>query len=176
MSAYPKEWERRETLADGTRVFIRALKPGDAALYPEFFTQVTEEDSRLRFFSPIRELSAATIQKFVDIDYERVMAFIALDEETGKMLGVSRLHCDRFHKHGEYAVLVRSDLKGRGLGWLLMQCVIEWARGTGLERIHGQVLAYNTTMLRMCGELGFDIADDPDERDIKVVTLQLNKA
>ena len=73
-------------------------------------------------------------------------------------------------------MLVRSDLKGRGLGWLLMQRVIEWARGTGLERIHGQVLAYNTTMLRMCGELGFDIADDPDERDIKVVSLHLNKA
>ena len=176
MSAYPKEWERRETLADGMRVFIRPLKPEDAALYPEFFTQVTEEDSRLRFFSPIRELSAATIQRFVDIDYERVMAFAALDEETSKLLGVSRLHCDRFHKHGEYAVLARSDLKGRGLGWLLMQCIIEWARGTGLERIHGQVLAYNTTMLRMCGELGFDVADDQDERDIKVVTLQLKKA
>lgn len=176
MSTYPREWERREALDDGTRVFIRPLMRDDAALYPEFFTQITEEDSRLRFFSPIRELSAETIQKFVDIDYERVMAFIALDEETGEMLGVSRLHCDRFHKHGEYAVLVRSDLKGRGLGWLLMQRVIEWARGTGLERIHGQVLAYNTTMLGMCGELGFDITDDPDERDIKVVTLHLNKA
>ena len=176
MSAYPKEWERRETLTDGTRVFIRPLKPDDAALYPEFFTQVTEEDSRLRFFSPIRELSAETIQKFVNIDYERVIAFAALDLASGKLLGVSRLHCDRFHKHGEYAVLVRSDLKGRGLGWLLMRRVIEWARSTGLERIHGQVLAYNTTMLRMCGELGFDIADDPSERDIKVVTLHLNKA
>jgi acetyltransferase len=176
MSAYPKEWERRETLANGTLVFIRPLKPDDAALYPEFFTRVTEDDSRLRFFSPIRELSAETIRRFVEIDYERVMAFIAIDAETGKMLGVSRLHCDRFHKHGEYAVLVRSDLKGRGLGWLMMQCIIEWARGTGLERIHGQVLAYNTTMLRMCGELGFDVADDPSERDIKVVTLHLNKA
>lgn len=175
MIAYPKEWERHETLADGMRVFVRPLKPADAALYPEFFARVTEEDSRLRFFSPIRELSAATIQRFVDIDYERVMAFAAIGEETGTLLGVSRLHCDRFHKHGEYAVLARSDLKGRGLGWLLMQCIIEWARGTGLERIHGQVLAYNTTMLRMCGELGFDVIDDPDERDIKVVTLHLNK-
>jgi acetyltransferase len=161
MSAYPKEWERHETLANGMRVFIRPLIPDDAALYPEFFTQVTEEDTRLRFFSPIRELSAATIQKFVEIDYERVMAFAALDEATGKLLGVSRLHCDRFHKHGEYAVLVRSDLKGRGLGWLLMQRIIDWARGTGLERIHGQVLAYNTTMLGMCAELRFESPTTP---------------
>ena len=145
MSAYPKEWERRETLADGMRVFIRPLKPDDAALYPEFFTRVTEEDSRLRFFQPIRELSTAMIRKFVTIDYERVMAFAAICEETGTLLGVSRLHCDRFHKHGEYAVLARSDLKGRGLGWLLMQCIIEWARGTGLERIDRKSTRLNSS-------------------------------
>ena len=176
MSAYPKEWERRETLTDGTRVFIRALKPDDAALYPEFFTQVTEEDSRLRFFSPIRELSAETIQKFVYIDYERVIAFAALDLASGKLLGVSRLHCDRFHKHGEYAVLVRSDHKRCGLGRLLMQHLIDWARATGLERVHGQVFGYNEPMLKMCEEFGFVVTDDPSDRDIKVVTLTLKGA
>src|SRR3989304_4602265 len=176
MSAYPKEWKNHETLADGMSVLLRPLKPDAAALYPDFSTYLPPEDARLRFFHPITQLTPAMVRQFVDIDYHRAMAFVAIDQENGELLGVARLHWNRFHKHGEYAVLVRSDLKGRGLGWLLMQCVIEWARRTGLERIHGQVLACNTTMLRMCGELGFDIADDPDERDIKVVTLQLNKA
>jgi acetyltransferase len=39
--------------------------------------------------------------------------------------------------------------------------------------VHGQVLAENTTMLRMCADLGFDISDDPGGRGIKVVTLTL---
>ena len=89
------------------------------------------------------------------------------------MLGVVRLHLDADARSGEYAVILRSDLKGRGLGWLLMQRIIEYARSIGLERVHGQVLAENTTMLRMCGELGFQIRDDLHSKGIKVVTLAL---
>ena len=74
---------------------------------------------------------------------------------------------------GEYAILVRSDLKGRGLGWALMRIIIEYARWLGLKAIEGQVLRENTTMLAMCRELGFTIAPDPAERDVYVVTLPL---
>ena len=83
------------------------------------------------------------------------MAFIAIDEATDEMLGVVRLHLDDDRQGGEYAVIVRSALKGHGLGWLLMQRMIEYARAIGLKRVHGQVLAENTTMLRMCADLGF---------------------
>ena len=80
------------------------------------------------------------------------------------MLGVVRLHLDADRRGGEYAVIVRSAFKGHGLGWMLMQRMIEYARMIGLERVHGQVLAENTTMLRMCAELGFQIDDDPHAR------------
>jgi acetyltransferase len=59
-------------------------------------------------------------------------------------------------------------------GWLLMQRIIEYARAEGLQEIHVEVLAENTTMLTMCEELGFHIADDPTERGIKRVTLRLD--
>ena len=68
------------------------------------------------------------------------------------MLGVVRLHADANYDRGEFAILVRSDLKGRGLGWQLMQLIIEYARAEGLEIIEGQVLSSNTTMLTMCRE------------------------
>jgi acetyltransferase len=86
---------------------------------------------------------------------------------------VVRLHLDADRHSGEYAVIVRSALKGHGLGWLLMQRMIAYARAIGLRRVHGQVLAENTTMLRMCEHLGFDIADDPETKGVKVVTLKL---
>ena len=101
------------------------------------------------------------------------MAFIAIDEATGKMLGVVRLHLDEDRQGGEYAVIVRSELKGHGLGWLLMRRMIDYARAIGLGPVHGQVLAENTTMLRMCAELGFGIEDDPTEKGIKVVRLEV---
>jgi acetyltransferase len=102
------------------------------------------------------------------------MAFVAVEKYSGKMIGVVRLHSDANYDSGEYAILVRSDLKGRGLGWLLMQMIIEYARGEGLKTIEGQVLSENTAMLAMCKELGFDIAPDPQEPDTCVVKLAIN--
>ena len=100
-----------DVLPDGKRVLMRPLCPNDAALYPEFVAHVTPQDSRLRFFSAIRELSEERIAQLTHLDYSRAMAFIALDEATAKMLGVVRLHLDDERKSGEFAVIVRSELK-----------------------------------------------------------------
>lgn len=175
MKRYPKEWERHETLRDGARVFVRPLKPEDRDLYPDFLSEVTPEDLRLRFFAAMRELDPELISKLVNLDYENAMAFVAIEEETGKLLGVVRLHFQN-HERGEYAVIVRSRLKGHGLGWLLMQRIIEYARAKKLKQIHGQVLSENTTMLAMCVELGFHVADDREASGIKIVTLDLEPA
>ena len=113
---------------------------------------------------------------FRAIDYARAMAFLAIDEASGDMLGVGRLHIMAHSDTAEYAVLVRSDMKGRGLGWQLMQMLIDYARHEGITTIRGEVLAENTTMLRMCGELGFDIVENPDDPQIRIVTLPVKPA
>ncbi len=101
------------------------------------------------------------------------MAFAAIDESGGKMLGVVWLYFDAISGSGEYAVLLRSDLKGRGLGWTLMQLIIEYARSEGLIRLSGQVLQENSVMLKMCRELGFKVATDAEDRGVCDVTLTL---
>ena len=116
------------------------MRPEDEHLYPPFFAQVTQQDLRLRFFAPVKEFSHAFIARFTQLDYARAMAFVAIEEATGNMLGVVRLHANSNYDTAEYAVLVRSDLKGKGLGWVLMQLIIEYARSEGLRTIEGQVL------------------------------------
>ena len=86
------------------------------------------EDSRLPFFVPIKEFGHCFIARFTQIDYARAIAFIAIDETSGGTLGVVRIHADYACESGEYAILIRSDLKGYGLGWLLMELMIEYAR------------------------------------------------
>ena len=164
-----------DVLPDGTRVLMRVLRPEDARYYPEFMSHLTLQDTRLRFFVAIKELSDERISELTHLDYDRAMAFIAIDEATDQMLGIVRLHLDADRQGGEYAVIVRSALKGHGLGWLLMQRMIDYAGALGLATVHGQVLTENTTMLRMCRELGFAISDDPHSKEIKVVTLDLAK-
>lgn len=170
---YPAQWERTLQLADGMPVFVRPVRPEDEGIFETFFTKVTADDLRLRFFSPVKEFSHNFIARLTQLDYARSMAFVALHATTGEMLGAVRLHADANHENGEYAILLRSDLKGRGLGWTLMQYMIDFAREDGLRRIEGQVLADNTVMLDMCGKLGFQVANDPEELGVKIVSLPL---
>jgi acetyltransferase len=162
-----------EATRGGERVHMRPLRPEDTALYPDFLRDVSTEDLRMRFFARIAELSAAEIEKLAHLDYRHEMAFIALDEATGRMLGLVRLKDELDERTAEFAILVRSPLKGHGLGWLLMQRVIDYAREKGLRRVYGDVLTENAAMLQMAAELGFREQDRGSE--IRRVVLDLEK-
>jgi acetyltransferase len=170
---YPKEWERNLTARDGRAVFVRPVRPEDEEIFRRFFQQVSDEDLRLRFFAPVRDFSHAFLARLTQMDYARAIAFVAIEAATGEMMGAVRLHADANHESGEYAILVRSDLKGLGLGWDLMRLMIEWARSEGLQSVEGQVLRENVTMLAMCRDLGFAIRNDPHDAEIKIVTLPI---
>jgi RimJ/RimL family protein N-acetyltransferase len=163
-------------LRDGTPVLIRQLVAEDAALYPDFLSEVAAEDLRLRFFASMREVSHELLDKLINYDPAHAMAFIAVDEKTRKMLGVVRLHDDASGDDAEFAILVRSRLKSHGVGWLLMKHMIEFSRHKGLKTVRGRVLSENTAMLAMCAEFGFHIAEDSDEFGVKTVTLPVGTA
>jgi acetyltransferase len=166
---------RHVTTLVGEKVFLRPLQVADAALYPDFLADVTADDLRLRFFAPMRQVSPDLIDKLIHYDPAVAMAFVAIEEATGKLLGVVRLHDDADGNRGEFAILLRSHLKGHGLGWLMMKHLIANAKEKGLRAVHGQVLGENATMLRMCEELGFHVCDDPLERGVKNVVLPLDE-
>jgi RimJ/RimL family protein N-acetyltransferase len=163
--------ELHKTILGGERVLVRRMRPEDMALYRDFLADVSAADLRLRFFADVAELSAAEIDKLSHLDYRHEMAFIALDEDTGRMLGLVRLKDELDERTAEFAVLVRSRLKGHGLGWLLMQRVIDYAKEKGLRRVYGDVLAENSAMLQMSAELGF--YEEDMGPDIRRVVLDL---
>jgi acetyltransferase len=166
-----KSGELHETARGGERILIRRVEPEDGALYPDFLADVSAEDLRLRFFAHVARLSAEERKKLSHLDYQHEMAFIALDEDTGGMLGLVRLKDELDEQTSEFAILVRSPLKGHGVGWLLMHRVIDYAREKGLRRVYGDVLAENAAMLQMCEELGFRTMDWG--ADLKRVVLDL---
>jgi acetyltransferase len=170
---YPSQWQRHLEIRDGWRVVARPIRPEDEPLIHEFLKHVSRNDLRLRFFAPMKEFTHAFIARLTQLDYARAMAFVAFDENTNEMLGVVRLHSDSIYQTGEYAILLRSDLKGRGLGWALMQLIIEYAKAEGLKAISGDVLSENTVMLAMCRSLGFEVKADLVEHGICNVKLTL---
>jgi acetyltransferase len=147
--------ERHQATRGGEHIVIRRAEPQDKALYFDFLRDVSAEDLRLRFFARIAELSGAEGDRLTHLDYGHDMVFVAVDEATGQMLGLVRLRDELDEQTAEFAILVRSRLKGHGLGWLLMQRVIDYANEKDLRRVYGDVLVENASMLQMTAELGF---------------------
>ena len=173
---YPKAWERQSRAHDGTPLLVRPVRPEDERLYPAFLAKVAPEHLRQRFFGSMKELSQAAIAAFTQIDYARAMAFVVLREASDSMLAVARLHMLTHGDIAEFAVLVRSDLHGQGLGWLLMQTLIDYARAEGIKEIVGEVLADNRIMLQLCQELGFSLVYDTADPKGCTVRLRLEPA
>ncbi|MFW5678867.1 MAG: GNAT family N-acetyltransferase [Pseudomonadota bacterium] len=163
---YPRELEKLVTLRDGTPVELRPIRPDDAAELHEMIGRSNLEDLRMRFFTAMKQLPPALAARLTQIDYDREMAFVAhaVNGQNDGMWGVGRLHADPDRHRAEYAVMTRSDIKGRGLGLRLMQEIIEHAHRTGVHQVFGEVLNENSAMLKMCERLGFERqrSDDPE--------------
>jgi acetyltransferase len=170
---YPSAWEKRVRTIGGRDLILRPIRPEDAHLYPDFIAKLESRDVRLRLLAPRKVFSHDFLARLTQIDYAREMAFVAIDPDSGALLGVSRLVADPDYNRAEYAVIVRSDLKDTGIGWSLMEHLIAYARAEGLKRLEGTVLAENTRMLAMCRELGFSIVLDTEDPGHCTVRIDL---
>lgn len=137
------------------------------------------EDLRLRFFSPVKRLTHDTVARLSQIDYDREMAFVAFEQgddgaPSNKIAGIVRIAADPDRLRAEYAVIVASRLKGKGLGRRLMGEIISYARKRGIGEVFGEVLRENKPMLALCEELGFTRKANADEPEIVEVTLALS--
>jgi acetyltransferase len=173
---YPAELEEEVALADGMAVFLRPIRPEDERLYPQWLERMDPEDIRLRLFAPVRHLSHHFLARLTQIDYDREMALIALSSrgrQDTELLGVARYASDPDNHRAEFGVIVRSDLKGHGLGWTLMERLIAHARKRGTGEIFGEILRENAAMLHMCRDLGFRIETSPEDPHVMIATLPL---
>lgn len=161
----------------GRPVLIRPIRPQDQPAHERFFARLSAADVQMRFFHPIRELQPEQLERFTHIDPRKEMAFIATEETSDgqwETLGVARMVIDATDpSQAEFAVVVRSDLKRRGLGRTLLERMIRYCREAGLRRIYGEVLAENEAMLHLGKSLGFHAVNT--SHGVVEVRLELNE-
>ncbi|MDB5958842.1 MAG: family acetyltransferase [Massilia sp.] len=170
---YPEQLERRVDSALGP-LTVRPIRPEDAAAHETFFRALSPEDVHFRMFGMMRELPPSQLARFTQIDYAREMAFIASRpgaDGAGETLGVVRVVIDPDNIAGEFAIVVRSDLKGCGLGRLLMACLLDYCRARGLAVVRGIALAENVHMQRLARAVGFQLQPEVDGCVELVLTL-----
>jgi acetyltransferase len=172
---YPSNWQK-DVILHETEYHLRPIRPDDVGLYPLFLSKVSPHDLRLRFLAPRRAFSDDALRRLTQLDYDRDMAFVALDKQSGQLAGIARLSSDPDHEIAEYAVLVRTDLQGQGLGWELLRQLIDFARADGVRRIEGLILSENKKMLTLCREFGFTVVHHPSDQSLMLATLNLQPA
>ena len=173
---YPQSLIEHHTLPDGTALTLRPIRPEDEAQHRAFLEKMDPEDIRMRLFYSRRSIEHSELARLTQIDYDREMAFIAtrpLPEGGEETLGAVRAICDPDNDAAEFGVMVRSDLKGRGMGWLLMDRLVRYLREHGTRRIVGTVLRENHGMLGLAKRLGFTIEAHPQDPDLRHVELPL---
>jgi acetyltransferase len=161
---YPQELEETIRLPSGREVFVRPIRPEDGPAHRAFVSRVTPEDLRFRLLGVIRDIPPSEMARLTQIDYDREMAFIAIaSNEKGEpeTLAVVRTVGNPDNTKADFAVLVRSDLKGRGLGSALMRKMIRYCQSCGTREIVGEVLAENQAMLSLVQKLGFTVHSLP---------------
>ena len=168
---YPEEDESHMVSVDGRRIFIRPVKPEDAPLFTALFKVLSPTTIYYRFFGMLKELKPEMLARFTQIDYDREIALVAIDEDsqTDSMLGVARIIGDPDGKTGEFAVLVGDAWQGKGIGSNLLEKCLSIAEKRGFETVHGIVLRENRNMLALGKKLGFEIKRDPDSGDNELV-------
>jgi len=162
--AYPQELEQ-DIVWRGAPLTLRPIRPEDAPQHVAFFSALTPDDIRLRFFSAMRELPPAQLARLTQIDYDRAMAFIATRQDgDGKpeTLGVVRAVVDPDNLRAEFAILIRSDLKGQGLGAILFEKLIAYFRSRGTAELVGEALSENNGMQGLVKRYGGVVTPSPE--------------
>jgi len=175
ISPYPTHLVNEWQLPDGTNIIIRPIRPEDADLEKAFVRGLSDEAKYFRFMETIQELTPAMLVRFTQIDYDREMALMAVTDVAGQEveLGIARYAMNPDGLSCEFALVVADQWQGKGVAHKLMTSLMDVARDRGLERMEGEVLRANQSMLKLVTRLGFDIKTSEDDNSVKRVSKAL---
>jgi acetyltransferase len=172
---YPNELETEIRLKDGVSLRVRPIRPEDAAMEQAFVGALSEESRYFRFMQHLPSLTPQMLARFTQVDYDRELALVALDDVSGtdQIVGVVRYVANWDKESAEFAIAIADAWQGRGLGYAMMTILIDCARRRGFTRLVGSVLAINRSMQRLAVALGFVVQPDPQDPEQVIATLEL---
>lgn len=164
-----RPWCEALLLRDGRKLIARPIEPEDAETLRRSFGELTQEEIRFRFLSPITELTPEYARRLTHIDRKKAFALIlveALPPEQARIGAVARAVIDDSGQDAEFAIIVGRELGNFGLGTYLLGRIIEWSRKKGHNSLYGDVMMENHRMLRLARRLGFKFRMKPEDPQV----------
>ncbi len=174
---YPEYLEEYISLPSGLNVLIRPIRPEDEKQHLKFMEKLSEYDLRMRFFGFVHHFTHSQMAHLTQIDYDREMAFIAINltkgEDQNETIGEVRAYFDPDNTSAEFAIVVRTDLKLKGLGTILLDKMIRYCKMRGTKELMAYTLRDNKAMQALAKKLGFSIKTDKNDPETIILTLDL---
>jgi acetyltransferase len=176
ISPYPNEYEEEVITEDDVELFVRPIRPEDEPLLKDLFESLSPQSIYYRFFSPMKSFPHSMLARFTQIDYDREIAMVAIhhEENSEKMLGVSRIMLELNQVDAEFSIVVRDEWHGKGIGAALLKRCLEIAAKQGIQKVWGYVMSDNTRMLALGRKLGFEVKRISGENDYEL-TIHLDE-
>jgi acetyltransferase len=167
--------EHRIRTYDGVELLVRPIRPDDVELERRFINGLSEESRYQRLMYSLREPSAGFVRQMVTIDFQRTMAFVAVDARDAepRFVAVARYACEKHATEAEFAIVVADAWQGRGVGTQLARLLFDFAAARGLTALYGTVLTNNTRMLKLVDDLGMSVTPSPGDPSVVVATRLL---
>lgn len=167
------EWSAQLDTKGGLKLNVRSAAQDDEAELASLLNQATQEDLRFRFLSAVGKVGDSLVQPLVDVDHVQTENLLAFDERDGRLAATAMIAADDKLEDAEVAVLVRSDLKGHGIGWSMLAHSCDYARQRGFKRIHSVELGDNQSAIGLEREMGFVSAPCPGDASLSVLSKNL---
>ncbi len=144
------------TTRDGTVLSVRAAFAEDEGMLADFFDKVSADDRRFRFLTAVQHLEHEQLQPLTHVDHWRTESFVAFEAASGEVVASAMLACDAKMDTGEIAISVRSDYRGRGVGWTMLDLLAFEAQKRGLKRVISIEDRDNHAAIELEREKGFE--------------------
>ena len=159
---YPLQYVRPWALESGIAVNIRPIRPEDEPLMVKFHEGLSEHSVYMRYFHALnlsQRVAHERLTRICFIDYDREMVLVAVRQGEGREIaGVGRLSKLYGGDEAEFAILIKDDYQGQGLGTELLQRLLQVARDEAdIGRVVAYILPENTGMKRVANNLGFEL-------------------
>jgi RimJ/RimL family protein N-acetyltransferase len=172
MTYVPKE---RHLTIDGHSIIIRPISPEDAELEDEFIDRLSPMTKYFRFLCGMNHIPEKLLKEFCEVDFDRTAAFIATTTQEGeeREIGVVRYAADTRPDVREMAITVADEWQKKGLGTLLAEQLIGFARELGIKKLYSIDLAGNSHMRALADHLGMSVHRDPNDAHQVIYSLAL---
>ena len=169
------EWSAELTTRSGVRLNIRPAAPEDEQKLAEFFAQVTAEDIRFRFLSPMLKPGHEQLHELVAVDHTRTENFLAFNASGRKLLATAMLAADPSMETAEVAIAVRADMKHQGIGWTMLQYLADYAQARGIKAIESIEARDNRQAIALEQDMGFTVTSYPGDATLVLVRKVLGR-